>query len=197
MPIFVGLTGNIGSGKSTVANILQKEGIPVINSDEIVHKLYKEDQELKNFLIEEFGSLEKKEIAKQIFGKEPEKIAKRKLLESKVHPKVEKFLKNWVEKNEEYEILVNDVPLLFEANLQKRFKKIIFIAIDEDLQFSRIKKRNPEMSIEEIRNRLNSQMPQSEKKALSDYVIYNNSNLKNLEEEVKKVINLIRNISKI
>ncbi len=197
MPIFVGLTGNIGSGKSTVANILQKEGIPVINSDEIVHKLYKEDQELKNFLIEEFGSLEKKEIAKQIFGKEPEKIAKRKLLESKVHPKVEKFLKNWVEKNEEYEILVNDVPLLFEANLQKRFKKIIFIAIDEDLQFSRIKKRNPEMSIEEIRNRLNSQMPQSEKKALSDYVIYNNSDLKTLEEEVKKVINLIRNISKI
>ncbi|NQY79360.1 MAG: dephospho-CoA kinase [Candidatus Caenarcaniphilales bacterium] len=197
MSIFVGLTGNIGSGKSTVANILQKEGVPVINSDEVVHKLYAEDEELKKFLIEEFGSLEKKEIAKQIFGKEPEKIAKRKLLESKVHPKVEEFLQKWVKDNSQYEILVNDVPLLFEANLQKRFKKIIFIAIDEGLQLSRIRKRNPEMSIKEIQNRINSQMYQNDKKALSDYIIYNNSDLKTLEKEVKKVVNSIQNISKI
>ena len=49
MPIFLGLTGNIGSGKSTVAQIIEAEGIPVINSDKVVHKLYAEDQELKKF----------------------------------------------------------------------------------------------------------------------------------------------------
>ena len=141
--------------------------------------------------------MDKKEIARQIFGKEAEKIEKRKLLESKVHPKVEEYLQNWVKENSKYEILVNDVPLLFEAKLEKRFDKILFIAINQEIQLSRIKLRDPEMSTEEILNRINSQMPQEHKKALSDYIIDNNSDLKYLKKEVQKVIKSLRNISKI
>ncbi|MCH2227141.1 MAG: dephospho-CoA kinase [Candidatus Caenarcaniphilales bacterium] len=196
-PMLIGLTGNIGSGKSTVAGIIKEMGIPCISSDEIVHELYAKDTELQKFLIDNFGSLDKKEIARQIFGKTEEKITKRKLLESEVHPKVEKYLKNWVQENKKHKLLVNDVPLLFEANLEARFSGIIFIEIDEKLQLSRIQKRNPEMSSDEIQNRINSQMPQKIKKNKSDYIILNNSTLTDLIQNVENTVNLIRNANKI
>ena len=196
-PMLIGLTGNIGSGKSTVAGIIKEMGIPCISSDEIVHELYAKDTELQKFLIDKFGSLDKKEIARQIFGKTEEKITKRKLLESEVHPKVEKYLKNWVQENKKHKLLVNDVPLLFEANLEARFSGIIFIEIDEKLQLSRIQKRNPEMSSDEIQNRINSQMPQKIKKNKSDYIILNNSTLTDLIQNVENTVNLIRNANKI
>ena len=192
----IGLTGNIGSGKSTVADIFRKEGIPVISSDEIVHTLYGQDQELQDFLVQEFGSTDKKIIARQIFGKEENKQKRRILLESKIHPKVEMYLHNWVQLHEDKPILVNDVPLLFEAKLEDRFQKIIVVGIKKDLQIARIQARNPEMSLEEIENRIDSQMSQEEKIARADYVIHNNSGLLNLAEEVKIIVKRIRKLSK-
>jgi dephospho-CoA kinase len=80
-PYLIGLTGNIGSGKSTAARFFEEEGIPSISSDAIVHKLYNSDKDLQEFLIKEYGSLDRKVIAGQIFGEKEEQTAKRKLLE--------------------------------------------------------------------------------------------------------------------
>ena len=95
-PYLIGLTGNIGSGKSTAARFFEEEGIPSISSDAIVHKLYNSDKDLQEFLIKEYGSLDRKVIAGQIFGEKEEQREKRRLLEEKVHPLVEKKLKEWV-----------------------------------------------------------------------------------------------------
>jgi dephospho-CoA kinase len=192
-PHLIGLTGNIGSGKSTAARFFEEEGIPSISSDAIVHKLYNSDKDLQEFLIKEYGSLDRKVIAGQIFGEKEEQRAKRKLLEEKVHPLVEKKLKEWVIENANSPILVNDVPLLFEAHLEKRFDSIVFIQVDKAVQIERLKKRNPEMSEDDILNRINSQMSQEEKISKSDIIISNNSSLQEFKAEIliliKKLIN--------
>lgn len=190
-PHLIGLTGNIGSGKSTAARFFEEEGIPSISSDAIVHKLYNSDKDLQEFLIKEYGSLDRKIIAGQIFGEKNEQKAKRKLLEDKVHPLVKEKLKEWVKENANSPILVNDVPLLFEAHLEKRFDSIVFIQVDKSVQIERLKKRNPEMGEEEILNRINSQMSQEEKISKSDIVISNNSSL---QEFRAKILNVIQNL---
>jgi dephospho-CoA kinase len=192
-PHLIGLTGNIGSGKSTAARFFEEEGIPSISSDAIVHKLYNSDKDLQEFLIKEYGSLDRKVIAGQIFGEKEEQREKRRLLEEKVHPLVEKKLKEWVIENANSPILVNDVPLLFEAHLEKRFDSIVFIQVDKAVQIERLKKRNPEMSEDDILNRINSQMSQEEKISKSDIIIPNNSSLQEFKAEIliliKKLIN--------
>ena len=192
-PYLIGLTGNIGSGKSTAARFFEEEGIPSISSDAIVHKLYNSDKDLQEFLIKEYGSLDRKVIAGQIFGEKEEQREKRRLLEEKVHPLVEKKLKEWVIENANSPILVNDVPLLFEAHLEKRFDSIVFIQVDKAVQIERLKKRNPEMSEDDILNRINSQMSQEEKISKSDIIISNNSSLQEFKAEIliliKKLIN--------
>ncbi|MEB3314914.1 MAG: dephospho-CoA kinase [Candidatus Melainabacteria bacterium] len=192
-PYLIGLTGNIGSGKSTAARFFEEEGIPSISSDAIVHKLYNSDKDLQEFLIKEYGSLDRKVIAGQIFGEKEEQREKRRLLEEKVHPLVEKKLKEWVIENANSPILVNDVPLLFEAHLEKRFDSIVFIQVDKAVQIERLKKRNPEMSEDDILNRINSQMSQEEKISKSDIIIPNNSSLQEFKAEIliliKKLIN--------
>jgi len=192
-PYLLGLTGNIGSGKSTAARFFEEEGIPSISSDAIVHELYSSNKNLQEFLIKEYGSLDRKVIAGQIFGEKEEQIEKRRFLEEKVHPLVEKKLKEWVIENANSPILVNDVPLLFEAHLEKRFDFIVFIQVDKAVQIERLKKRNPEMSEDDILNRINSQMSQEEKISKSDIVIPNNSSLQEFKAEIliliKKLVN--------
>ncbi|NBV99163.1 MAG: dephospho-CoA kinase [Proteobacteria bacterium] len=195
-PYLIGLTGNIGSGKSTAARFFEEEGIPSISSDAIVHKLYNSDKDLQEFLIKEYGSLDRKVIAGQIFGEKEEQRVKRKLLEEKVHPLVEKKLKEWVIENANSPILVNDVPLLFEAHLEKRFDSIVFIQVDKAVQIERLKKRNPEMSEDDILNRINSQMSQEEKISKSDIVISNNSSLQEFKDKILKVIQNLVNQNK-
>lgn len=190
-PHLIGLTGNIGSGKSTAARFFEEEGIPSISSDAIVHELYNSNKNLQEFLFNEFGSLNRKVIGEQIFGEKEEQKIKRRLLEEKVHPLVKEKLKEWVKENANSPILVNDVPLLFEAHLEKRFNSIVFIQVDKSVQIKRLKKRNPEMSEEEILNRINSQMSQEEKISKSDTVISNNSSL---QEFRAKILNVIQNL---
>lgn len=195
-PYLIGLTGNIGSGKSTAARFFEEEGIPSISSDAIVHKLYNSDKDLQEFLIKEYGSLDRKVIAGQIFGEKEEQREKRRLLEEKVHPLVEKKLKEWVIENANSPILVNDVPLLFEAHLEKRFDSIVFIQVDKAVQIERLKKRNPEMSEDDILNRINSQMSQEEKISKSDIVIPNNASLQEFKDKILKVIQNLVNQNK-
>lgn len=191
-PILIGLTGGIGSGKSTVARIFEAEGVPTISSDEIVHKLYAENHELQNFLIKEFGTLKRKEIARLVFGNTKENKQRRILLESKIHPLVEEKLRDWIIENQAYPLLVNDVPLLFEAKLEKRFDYIIVVNADTETRLQRLMKRNSELSEIELMERINAQMPLAEKVKKANFVINNNSGIENLQKQISRLIQEIR-----
>ncbi len=112
----------------------------------------------------------------------------KKKLESIIHPAVQKKFEKWVEANSQEPIIVNLVPLLFEAKLESRFDYIICIATNEKNQIDRLKKRDPNMPSAQIMARIRSQMPQDKKVRLSDRVIFNNSTLEALEQEVDKAI---------
>jgi len=188
MPLVVGLTGNIACGKSTVGNILRQKSIPVLDSDEVVHDLYENDREIQEKILKDFGTLDRKEIGKKVFGTSPENLAYKKKLESILHPAVHKKFEQWVKANSQAPIVVNLVPLLFEANLEHRYDYIVCIITDEKNQIARLKKRDPNMPEAQILARIRSQMPQDAKAKLSDHVISNNSTLEALEKEVNKIL---------
>ena len=188
MPLVVGLTGNIACGKSTVGDILRQKSIPVLDSDEVVHDLYENDREIQEKILKDFGTLDRKEIGKKVFGTSPENLAYKKKLESILHPAVQKKFEQWVKANTQAPIVVNLVPLLFEANLEHRYDYIVCIITDEKNQIARLKKRDPNMPEAQILARIRSQMPQDAKAKLSDHVISNNSTLEALEKEVNKIL---------
>lgn len=189
MSILVGITGNIGCGKSLVGTLMSDHGIPVIDSDHITHELYKKDESMQKEIIKEFGTLDRQEIGKIVFAD----AKKKKLLESIIHPKVSEYLGNWMRENSDAAILVNLVPLLFEAKLEDRCDKIITVITDEKIQIERIQSRNPELSMEAILKRIKSQMPQEEKKARSDYFINNSGSV---DETMKQVDKIVKSLNK-
>jgi dephospho-CoA kinase len=182
------LTGNIACGKSLAGEIFRKHGVPVIDSDDIVHELYANDQKVQEALIKEFGTLDKKKIAQQIFGDSKENNTKRKRLEEIIHPAVDKHLRNWIKANNKHPILVNLIPLVFEAGLEERYNAILVVSTDEAIQRERLSLRNPDLSEEEIIKRLKSQMPQTEKVKRANYVILNNAGKEELEEQIIKLL---------
>lgn len=192
MHVVIGLTGNIACGKSAIGELLRERGIEVIDSDDLVHEIYENDHKVREAIQREFGTLDRKEIAKQIFGDSKEAKERRKILEEIVHPAVDQRLREWVRNNKDKEILVNLVPLVFEAELESRYNYIITVVASEELQIERLKKRNPGLSDEEIIKRIRSQMPQSLKAEKSDFVIENSGSLEDLEEQVDDILSEIR-----
>ncbi len=189
MPILLGITGNIGCGKSLVGTLFSDHGIPVIDSDHITHDLYENDKSVQGEILKHFGTLDRKEIGKVVFND----AKKKKLLEAIIHPKVAENLGKWMRKNSDHPILVNLVPLLFEAKLEDRFDKILTVYTDEKIQLERVQSRHPELTKEEIIKRIKSQMDQDEKKARADYLIDNSGNM---DETMKQVDKLIKELEK-
>jgi len=188
MPLILGITGCIACGKSTIGQISTDLGIPVIDSDKIVHKLYEDDESVKSKVLESFGTLDRKELAKEVFGDDVETQRKRKLLESIVHPAIYRYFCSWVNDHKESKIVANLIPLLFEAGLEDRYDQIITVTANPELQLKRLRERNPELSEQEILNRINSQIPQQEKATRSDYVIDNSGTFEATKEQVIKIL---------
>ncbi len=192
MHVVIGLTGNIACGKSVIGDLLKQRGIEVLDSDAVVHEVYENDQHVREAIQREFGTLERKAIAGQVFGDSPEAKEKRKILEEIIHPVVDQRFREWVRANKDKEILVNLVPLVFEAELESRYNYIITVVASEELQIQRLKKRNPLLSEEEILKRISSQLSQSIKAEKSDFVIENSGSLEDLEEQVDDILSEIK-----
>jgi len=184
----IALTGNIATGKTTVGGLLQKRGIPVLDSDDIVHAIYQDDERVKQAIIKEFGSLDRKLIAQQIFGDSVEAKTRRKLLEAIIHPAVDSRFREWVKTNNHHPILVNLVPLVFEAGLESRYDYIITVRAPEELQLARLQKRNAELSLEQMTLRIKSQLDQDTKAKKSDFVIENSGNIDDLEMQLDEIL---------
>ncbi len=188
--IAAALTGNIGSGKSTVVKILNENGIKTINSDEIAHSVL-EMEEIKKKLKEVFGDIlteegkvDRKKLGKIVF----QNREKLNLLNSIVHPEVLKKIYEELNKLSKREkIVVVEIPLLFETGLDKFFKPIIFICTPLKTQIERLEKRD-KLPYEEILKRIKAQGKIEEKIKNSHYIIENNSTISELKRKVKEII---------
>lgn len=182
----IGLTGRIGSGKTTVIGMLAKKGAKTFDSDCKIHQFYKDHTHpIYKKVIESFpeskveGEISRKKLAQIVFK---DKYQLRKL-EEIVHPELIKLLRQWLTKSKEKGIYIAEIPLLFEKKLGKIFDKNILVKVKDNVLFERLKEKY-NFSDQEIKQRLSLYLPVQEKVKKSDFVLENNLDLKNLEKEV-------------
>ncbi|PGY10026.1 dephospho-CoA kinase [Bacillus sp. AFS031507] len=193
MSLVIGLTGGIASGKSTVSNFFKEMDITVVDAD-IESRLAVMKGESAYFrIIEEFGRdilLEDGEIDRQKLGAIIFHHAeKRQTLNEIVHPEVRKRMRDQVEqaiKNSE-EVVVLDIPLLFESKLTYMVDKTLLVYVDDETQLKRLIERN-NLSVEDAEARIRSQMPLSEKIRLADAVIDNNGSIADTKKQLLEIL---------
>jgi len=172
--IKVGLTGGIGSGKSTVAKIFETLKIPIFYADLVAKEIINSDKtviaEIKNNFgnIYTDGRIEKQRLSNIIFNS-PEKLQ---IINSIVHPAVGEYYQNWLKKNINYYFTIMEAAILFESGTYKQLDKIITVFAPEKLRIKRVSKRD-NIETQKVKERINNQMSENKKIQLADYVIYN------------------------
>lgn len=192
----IGLTGGIGSGKSSVANLFSLLGIPVYESDERAKQLMHQDATIKTKITDLFGSeaytredeLNSQWIASSVFDNK-ELLNE---LNQIVHPAVYDDLVKWSNEPEQMQAsyLIQESAILFEENLTSRFRACILVVADEEARIERVMKRD-NVSEEKVLSRIANQWPDEKKIPLSDYVIYNDEG-RSLIHQVLDVDRMIR-----
>ena len=193
----IGLTGGIASGKSTVAAILRGLGAAVINADELSREVVQPDREGWREIVDAFGAdvlqpdcaIDRQKLRKIIFD-DPEA---RKKLEAIIHPRVRALAEERIRENGAagYEIVVYEVPLLFEVKLHHWLRPVILVASDVATQKKRIQERD-HLTESEAAKHIAAQMSLEEKRRLADYVIENDGSLEDLELRVRAVLDEIK-----
>ena len=185
--MIVGLTGGIGSGKTTVAKQFKKLGIPVYIADEEAKKLMNKSKIIKRKLVELFGEdaylngkLNRPFIANIIFNNK--KILEK--MNAIVHPRVAKHFKKWVLKQES-PYVIKEVAILFENGGYKACDYVITVVAPKDLRIKRLLERD-DTSKEKIQSIMKNQWTDDEKAKLSHYVI-DNVNLDNTKTQVLQI----------
>jgi dephospho-CoA kinase len=187
--IRIALTGSIGMGKSTVAEMFRKAGIPVFDADAVVRRLQAHDPDVIAAIGNRFaktvkeGVLDRDALAAQVLGK-PENLA---ALEAIVHPAVHAERARFLVSNQDKPALVFDIPLLFETHGEEAFDKVIVVSAPAELQRERVLAR-PGMTTAKLNSILERQMPDQEKRARADFVIDTSGELSTTESQVRDII---------
>jgi dephospho-CoA kinase len=191
--ILVGLTGSVATGKSTVAKMFKQCGAVVIDADELAHEVVKPGKPAWREIVRLFGktvlnqdrSLNRQALGSIVF-RNPKK---RRQLECIIHPRVAREqarLTRQAARKDSTAVVIYDVPLLFEAGIDKRVDKTIVVTADRKTQIARLKKRNHLSHAEAIR-RIHSQMPLARKKQLANYILNGTIPLKTLSNSVSRL----------
>jgi dephospho-CoA kinase len=194
---WIGLTGGIASGKSTVSRVLRKKGFSVVDADELARQVVEPGQSGLAQVVSAFGTdlldpdgrLDRRKLGKLVFGR-PEQLRK---LEALLHPLIQsetmKLRQQAESRGEAFAFY--DVPLLFEKNMQTDFDAIIVVSSSPELQIQRMKSRDG-LTDQEVRERLGSQISLSEKEGKATWVIRNEGSLSELESQVSQLISQIQ-----
>jgi dephospho-CoA kinase len=192
----IGLTGGIASGKSSVAQILKRKDITVINADDISHQAIEPGNQAYFEVVKEFGAailevggkIDRKKLGKIVFSNNQA----RQKLESIIHPVVIQTIREWITRSQKngLKLLVVEVPLLFEVGIEDLFDLIWVVSISSLEQFRRLQERDG-LSGEEANRRMAVQLPMAFKESKADVVIYNNQGLTELENQVIQLLKIV------
>ncbi|MGQ2968171.1 MAG: dephospho-CoA kinase [Allorhizobium sp.] len=191
--IVIGLTGSIGMGKSTTAALFAAEGVPVNDSDQVVHDLYRSDavapiaELFPNVVVG--GVVDRVKLSENL-AKNPAKFRD---LEAIVHPLVRAREVAFLQRQRELgcSIVVLDIPLLFETGADARMDKVVVVSCEPDVQRQRVLSR-PGMTEEKFALILSRQTPDAEKRARADYVIDTGHGIDMAREQVKTIVRELR-----
>jgi dephospho-CoA kinase len=173
-PLIVGLTGGIGSGKSTVAKVFQSLGVPIFNSDLEAKYIINNDVEVIRAITFEFGNvyengkLNRIKMAEVVF-KDKNALEK---LNKIVHPKVAEYFENWVLENNDSSILIKEAAILIESGAYKKIDKIVLVTAPTTIRIQRVVNRD-NISKEKVKERMNAQLSDKEKLSYADFFIIN------------------------
>lgn len=177
IPLKIGITGGIGSGKSLICQLFKLLNIPVYDADtrakwlmmhnpllvSKIKKLFGEES------YDEAGNINRKYISEVAFRDKPKLEA----LNQAVHPKVNEDFLNWAQKHQNEKFILKEAALLFETGSFKTLDKTITVFAPEELRISRVLKRDPFRTQQVVHDIIQKQMPENEKLAKADFIIYN------------------------
>ncbi|XP_042477407.1 dephospho-CoA kinase [Macadamia integrifolia] len=188
----VGLTGGIASGKSTVSNLFKAKGIPIVDADLVARDVLKKDTggwkrvvaAFGEDILQENGEVDRARLGQIVFA-DPDK---RQLLNRLLAPFISygifwEVFKLWIKGSK---VIVLDIPLLFEAKMDRWSKPIIVVWVDPETQLQRLMARDG-ISEQQARNRINAQMSLDQKKTKADIVIDNSGSLEEMKEQFSQV----------
>lgn len=191
--MIIGLTGSIASGKSTVANMLRKYGLPIVDADLVARIVVEPGTPTLQKIVEAFGeealtedgAMNRQKIGSLIFHDE----AKRKELNSIIHPAIRQEMLRQRDEHVENgaETVIMDIPLLFESKLQHFVDKILVVSVTEETQLKRLMERNL-LSEDEAKARISTQLPISVKEQGADAVIRNNGTIEETEKQLQTIL---------
>ena len=185
----VGLTGGIGAGKSTVADLFSQKGAVVIRSDELARQVIEPQTPGFQQVIDRFGKdfvnsegyIDRVKLAQIVFQDD----AALKDLENIVHPLVRSKTNQIIDQHTSETIIVNEIPLLLEKKMESLFDFLVIVISSEKNRLERLAQRG--LTTEQTTARMSKQVSDDERKAAADFLIVNDGNLDQLEADVEKI----------
>jgi len=195
--IIVGLTGSVGTGKSTVTNFFRELGAYIIDWDELAREVTRPHLRAWKEIVEYFGkdflnedlTINRQKLAEIVFS-DREKVAK---LNQIVHPEVfkeDERITNEIKSLDPDALIIKDIPLLFELTRPIFMDKVVVVSASEQTQLRRLEEKG--MSREDAQNRIKSQLPLEEKIESADFVINNDGPLEETKKQVEEIYSLLR-----
>jgi dephospho-CoA kinase len=180
-PLAVALTGGIGAGKSEALRAFERHGAAVISSDEIVHRLIAEDDEVRAALDQRVGTTDRARLAEVVFA-DPIELA---WLEGLLHPRVRREYLAWLDElDDSVDVAVVEVPLLYETGAETAFDAVVVITASEATRVRRVGDR--------VRERSPRLIPDEEKIRRADFAFVNEGTLEELNRFVATVLEALR-----
>lgn len=191
--IIIGLTGSIGMGKSETAKIFERANIPVFDSDAAVHDLMTKNGAAFEPIEKTFpgvsgpDGIDRVALGARVFG-DAEALQK---LESILHPMVSEQRQAFFRQKQGHDLVVVDVPLLFEKGGEKNCDYVVVVTAPAEIQRQRVLAR-PHMTVEKFDQILAKQMPDGEKRQRADFIVYTDQGIPHAEQQVAEIITEIR-----
>jgi dephospho-CoA kinase len=185
----VGLTGGIGAGKSTVADLFSKRGAVVIRSDELARQVVEPEtpgfrqviSRFGNEIVNDKGSIDRAKLAQVVFNDD----VALKDLENIVHPLVRERTNQLMSAQTSETIIVNEIPLLLEKKMESLFDFLVIVISSEKNRLERLSQKG--VSEDQAKARMAKQVNDQDRKAAADFLIVNDGNLDQLEADVEKI----------